>query len=131
MVYPYQMAIVWGLLHCAVQGQVAAAPPSAAVGAAASSTATIRPSDKLPLSGLAPAKLFPGLCVVHYRISTASELCQAYFDQGLGYLYSYVWMEAARSFETAVKHDPECALAWWGLARALEKYGKMDPSTKA
>jgi hypothetical protein len=68
---------------------------------------------------------------VKYRVSTASPECQAFFDQGLGYLYSYVWMEAARSFETATQKDAECALAWWGLSRALDRwagvaFGKGD-----
>lgn len=89
-----------------------------------------QPADKLPLTGLAPSKLVPGLCVVRYRVSTSSPECQAFFDQGLGYFYSYVWMEAARSFETATRHDPACALAWWGLSRALERWGKGD-HTKA
>src|SRR5205823_3003513 len=40
--------------------------------------------------------------------------------------YSYVWMEAARSFETATKHDPNCAMAWLGLSRALETWGRGD-----
>ena len=78
--------------------------------------------DKLALCGLAPAKLIPNLCVVKYRISTASPQCQAYFDQGLGYFYSYVWMEAARSFETAARYDPDCPMVWWALSRALEQY---------
>lgn len=112
-------------------GASSAAPRSSATGAAASSTVSVPHSDKLPLSGIAPAKLFPGICLVRYRVSTASSPCQAYFDQGLGYFYSYVWMEAARSFETAIKHDPNCALAWWGLYRALERWGKAEASTKA
>jgi tetratricopeptide (TPR) repeat protein len=84
------------------------------------------PIDRLPMTGLAPAKLIPNLCLVKYRVSTESPECQAFFDQGLGYLYSYVWMEAARSFETATRHDPECAVAWWGLSRALERWGKSN-----
>src|SRR5262245_59623480 len=84
----------------------------------------------MPLSRLAPAKLVHGLCVLKYRVTTTSPQCQAFFDQALGYYYSYVWMEAARSFETALSHDPNCALAWWGLARALQRYGRGD-STKA
>ena len=84
---------------------------------------------KLPMCGLAPAKIQPNLCLVKYRISTNSPECQAFFDQGLGYLYSYVWMESARSFETACRCDPDCAMAWWGLSRALERYNK--PSTAA
>ncbi len=87
--------------------------------------------NKLPLCNLAPAVLVPNLCLLKYRVSTASPQCQAYFDQGLGYYYSYVWMEASRSFETALEHDPDCAMAWWGLARALERYGKKDQATKA
>jgi hypothetical protein len=81
---------------------------------------------RLPLSGLAPSKYVPDLCLVRYRVSTASPECQAFFDQGLGYLYSYVWMEAARAFETAAEYDPNCALAWWGLGRALERWGRGD-----
>src|SRR5262249_49374807 len=88
-------------------------------------------ADKLSMSGLAPSKIAPNLCLLRYRVSTHSPECQAFFDQGLGYFYSYVWMEAARSFETAARHDPECAMAWWGLSRALERWGKNDASTKA
>src|SRR5580704_15156416 len=77
-------------------------------------------TQTLPITGLAPAKLVPDLCGVKYQVTTTSPECQAFFDQGLGYFYSYVWMEASRSFETASRHDPDCALAWWGLSRALE-----------
>ncbi len=83
-------------------------------------------SPKLPLTGLAPAKLFPNLCRYRYRVSTPSPQCQAYIDQALGFYYSYVWLEAARSFETAAQHDPDCAFAYWGLSRAMEKWGKGD-----
>ena len=61
--------------------------------------------SRLPLCGLAPSKIIPNLCVLKYPVSTASPECQAFCDQGLGYYYSYVWMEAARSFETATLHD--------------------------
>ncbi|HEY8503185.1 MAG TPA: tetratricopeptide repeat protein, partial [Gemmataceae bacterium] len=80
----------------------------------------------MPLTRLAPARLFPGLCVYHYRAGTTSEMCQKYVDQALGFYYSYVWMEAARSFETALRYDPDCALAWWGLSRSLEKWDKKE-----
>jgi tetratricopeptide (TPR) repeat protein len=88
-------------------------------------------ADKLPMSGLAPAKLFPNLCVLRYRVSTNVPECQSFCDQALGYFYSYVWMEAVRSFETATVRDPECAMAWWGLSRAFERWGKRDQATKA
>jgi tetratricopeptide (TPR) repeat protein len=91
-----------------------------------------KPADtKLPITGLAPAKYMPGLCLVRYPVTTQSPECQKFFDQGLGYFYSYVWMEAARSFETATRHDPDCALAWWGLSRALEHFPGHGDANKA
>jgi tetratricopeptide (TPR) repeat protein len=81
---------------------------------------------RLPLTKLAPAKVIKDLCHYKYRVTTASPECQAFVDQSLGYYYSYVWMEAARSAETALRHDPECAYAWFILHRAIEKWGKGD-----
>jgi len=82
------------------------------------------PADAMPLTRLSPAKLTPDLCVYRYAVGTASGDCQRHCDQAFGYYYSYVWMEAARSFETALRHDPECAHAWLGLHMALAKWGK-------
>jgi Tfp pilus assembly protein PilF len=107
----------------------AASPPRATTSLAVAVGSGL--NEKLPMTGLAPAKLIPNLCSVRYRVSTSSPDCQAFFDQGSGYLYSYVWMEASRSFETAVQKDPECALAWWGLSRALDRWGRGDSANKA
>ena len=82
------------------------------------------PADAMPLTRLSPAKITPDLCAYRYAVGTSSPLCQQHCDQAFGYYYSYVWMEAARSFETALKHDPECAQAWLGLHSALTKWGK-------
>lgn len=86
---------------------------------------------RLPLCGLAPSKLVPDLCLLKYPVSTTSPECQAFLDEGLGYYYSYVWMEAVRSLETATVYDPNCALAWWELSRAFEKWGRNDQATQA
>jgi Tfp pilus assembly protein PilF len=86
---------------------------------------------RLPITHLHPSHVVPNLCVLTYRITTDSPECQAHFDQGLGYFYSYVWMEAARSFETALQTDPNNAMAWWGLYRALERWGRGDAATQA
>jgi tetratricopeptide (TPR) repeat protein len=110
----------------AVTGEIKRSDP-----AAAAPTTRGDGNALLPLSNLPPAKLVPNLCLLHYRVSTASPQCQAFVDQGLGYYYSYVWMEAARSFETATRIDPECAMAWWGLYRALDHYGKGDAATQS
>src|SRR5713226_3633884 len=109
----------------AVKPSVAANPRQA------SGPADSQKDGKMPLTGLIRAKPHPNLCSVRYRVSTSSPECQAFFDQGLGYLYSYVWMEASRSFETAAQHDPDCALAWWGLSRALDRWGRAESATKA
>lgn len=96
---------------------------SLALGLAITTAApTPAPKDTLPLTGLAPAKLFPDLCKYQYRVTTQSAECQKLCDQALGFYYSYVWIEAARSFETALRHDPDCAMAWLGLHKSFEKW---------
>ena len=79
---------------------------------------------KMPMSGLAPAKPMFDACIYRYGVGTNSPECQAYVNQGLGMYYSYVYIEAARAFETATRIDPECAYAWLMLARALQTYGR-------
>jgi tetratricopeptide (TPR) repeat protein len=86
---------------------------------------------KLPLTGRPPAKLHPNLCLLRYRISTGSPACQAFFDQGLAWHYSWDYDNAAHAFETAVLHDPDCAMAWWGLSRALYANNKVDLARQA
>jgi len=86
---------------------------------------------KMELSKLVPAKVRTGLCLYSYPISTRDPEVQKLFDQGLGYMYSYVWMEAARSMETAAKKEPENPVLWWGLARALQGWGKTTEANKA
>src|SRR5437762_10941201 len=113
-------------LPAAVFALTLAQPPETPRSLAKPAAATKADDEKLPITGLAPAKIFPNLCLYKYRVSTSSPQCQAYVDQGLGFFYSYVWMESARSFETATKCDPNCALAWWGLSRACERWGRGD-----
>src|SRR5437899_4647607 len=83
-------------------------------------------TPKMPLSGLVAAKPMFDACVYHYAVGTTNSQCQAFVDQGLGMYYSYVWMEAARAFETAITLDPDCAYAWLMLHRSLspDHYGK-------
>jgi tetratricopeptide (TPR) repeat protein len=65
-----------------------------------------------------PAPLRPGIGRAHDRAATASKEAQALYDQGLAYLHSYVWIEAARSFNAALRIDPKLALAHVGLSLA-------------
>jgi len=55
---------------------------------------------------------------VHLAITTTWEEGQAFFDQGLGQLHGFWYYEAERSFRQILAHDPECAMAYWGLSQA-------------
>lgn len=44
---------------------------------------------------------------------------QAYFDQGVAWMYSYNFGEAVLSFRKAARFDPRCAMCFWGVATAL------------
>src|SRR5262245_9301229 len=67
-----------------------------------------------------PAKQpqFDGLGNVGRKVSTDSPDAQAYFDQGLCFLYAFNHDEAIRSFSQAAVLDTDCAMALWGIALA-------------
>jgi tetratricopeptide (TPR) repeat protein len=54
----------------------------------------------------------------HQKVTTSSADAQAFYDQGLAYLHSYVWVDAARSFRQALRSDPHLGMAYIGLADA-------------
>ncbi len=60
--------------------------------------------------------LFPGMGSHHRKITTSSAEAQAYFNQGLNWTFAFNHDEAIRSFEQAVRLDPGCAMAYWGIA---------------
>ena len=62
------------------------------------------------------ALLNPGAGPVRFPVTTAVPMAQAFFDQGLNLVYSFQWVEAERAFRQALRLDPECAMAYWGLA---------------
>jgi tetratricopeptide (TPR) repeat protein len=66
-----------------------------------------------------PVALRSGIGAAHEAVTTSSKQAQAFYDQGLAYLHSYVWIEAARSFNQALRLDPKLALARVGLSRAF------------
>ena len=63
--------------------------------------------------------LWTGLGTVTYKITTANERAQAYFDQGLRLAYAFNHGEAQRAFRMAQKIDPGCAMCFWGEALVL------------
>jgi tetratricopeptide (TPR) repeat protein len=60
---------------------------------------------------------FDGLGTHARPVSKHAE-AQAFFDQGLAFLFAFNHDEAIRSFERAAALDPGCAMAHWGVAYA-------------
>ncbi len=51
-------------------------------------------------------------------ITTRSRDAQIWFDRGLVWTYGYNHAEAVVCFRRALEHDPDCAMAHWGIAYA-------------
>jgi tetratricopeptide (TPR) repeat protein len=83
------------------------------------------PRAEMSAANAAPAfadtepPLWTGLGSVTYKVSTANERAQTYFDQGLRLAYAFNHGEAQRAFRMAQKLDPQCAMCFWGEALVL------------
>lgn len=62
--------------------------------------------------------LMDGIGKTHFQVTSSHAEVQKWFDQGHTLLHSFWYYEAERAFRWCVKLDPECAMAYWGLARA-------------
>ncbi|MFV2038151.1 MAG: hypothetical protein ACC646_11245, partial [Paracoccaceae bacterium] len=51
-------------------------------------------------------------------VSTTSTDAQVWFDRGLMWCFGYNHDESVACFQRALKADPDCAMAWWGVAYA-------------
>ncbi len=61
----------------------------------------------------------PGMSTqVHMEVAGLCDEAQAFFDQGLCQLHGFWYFEAERSFRQVAKLQPECAMAYWGMAMA-------------
>ena len=73
---------------------------------------SIPPPEQLP----APVKM-TGVGNSHITIKASPE-AQAWFDQGLSLLHDFWDYESAKAFEQAIRVDANCAMCYWGLAKA-------------
>ncbi len=64
------------------------------------------------------ASLMAGMPKVDFPVGTKSSEAQAFFSQGVGQLHGFWYFEAERSFRQVSAIDPDCAMAYWGLAMA-------------
>ncbi len=70
------------------------------------------------------------------RITTSSPEAQLWFDRGLTWVYAFNHEEAVKCFQKALEHDPDCAMAHWGVAYAAGPnynvpWELMDPNGQA
>lgn len=101
---------------CGVAGQQRPSLMRQALATAAMSQAHAATSQKE--AGALPP-LYKDLGTLTYAVTSDVPLAQAYFDQGLRFVYAFNHDEAVRSFQTAQQLDPDCALCAWGEAYAL------------
>ncbi|MBR0910720.1 tetratricopeptide repeat protein [Bradyrhizobium japonicum] len=52
---------------------------------------------------------------VHFQTS-CNDVAQRRFDRGMRYQHSYWYANAKEIFEEAIKADPTCGMAYWGIA---------------
>ncbi len=64
------------------------------------------------------AYLMPGQAGVHFSITCSDTDSQLLFDQGIGQLHGFWYFEAERTFRQIAAIDPDCAMAYWGMAMA-------------
>lgn len=69
-------------------------------------------------------------------VSTTIPEAQLWFDRGLNWTYGFNHEEAVVCFNRALEHDPELAMAFWGIAYATGPNYNMpwslfDPETRA
>lgn len=70
------------------------------------------------------AYLMPGMAPIQFAITTDSPLGQKFFEQGMAQLHGFWYFEAERSFRQVAAIDPNCAMAYWGMAMANKENEK-------
>jgi tetratricopeptide (TPR) repeat protein len=96
---------------------VRAAPTAATV--PVSAPPDVETAIPAPVKALGkPAMMnFPG--GIQMAVSAATEEVQAHVNQGLNHLHGGWEFEASRHFAAAMRGDPECLLAHWGMVMSL------------
>ncbi len=114
---------------------LAFSPQPSAVGHLPSAVSQVHAAHAVPIIPQAllerPVSLRSGIGHAHDAVSTKSADAQAFYDQGLAYLHSFVWIEAARSFHQALRSDPGLALAHVGLSYAYIELNKPEDARRA
>jgi tetratricopeptide (TPR) repeat protein len=81
---------------------------------------TLAAVTTLGLCGPSPAQenADQKLGTVHFATS-CNDTAQRRFDRAMRYQHSFWYTESKDIYEEAIKADPECAIAYWGIALSL------------
>lgn len=79
-----------------------------------------------------PTPLYGDLGPHTRAVTTESEKAQAYFNEGLLFMYAFGTSIAEESFRASQVEDPQCASCYWGEAWSLAPYlnGGMSPGNE-
>src|SRR5260370_12431307 len=58
------------------------------------------------------------LGTVHFETS-CNDVAQRRFDRAMRYQHSFWYRESKELFEEVLKSDPDCGIAYWGIALSL------------
>jgi peroxiredoxin len=96
----------------------------------ATSSAEAKPAPNGPLPGHSQhgevfnegprqkAYLMEGMPKIEFPVTTKNPEAKLFVLQGIGQLHGFWYYEAERSFRQAAALDPDCAIAYWGMALA-------------
>ena len=91
------------------------------------------PSDDVQSTAL-PGQIAPRLQDLgdhKFPVTTNSARAQLFINQAMMLVYGFNHAEAIRSFREAVRLDPNCAMAYWGMALALGPNINMEMAPEA
>ncbi len=111
-----QMLAAW-LLGCAVgTGQEPAPAPEAAQVVEIPNVEAAIPD---PVKALGKPEMMDFPHGIQMAVTAATDSAQAHVNQGLNQLHGGWEFEASRHFAAAMREDPECLLAHWGMVMSL------------
>jgi tetratricopeptide (TPR) repeat protein len=78
-----------------------------------------------------PIKLRNNVGHVDDPVTTSNPEAQAFYNQGVACLHNYIWIDAARSFNQALRLDPQLAMAHVGLFRVYINLNDLPAAADA
>ena len=84
------------------------------------------PRDVLQL----PVTLRDNVGHVDDPVTTNNPEAQAFYNQGVACLHNYIWIDAARSFNQALRLDPQLAMAHAGLFRVFSNLNDLPAAAE-